>query len=137
MEIRILGAVELGREGLEVGSARSRAVLAVLALQPNRVTPVEQLIDAVWDVDPPATARAQIRICVSDLRRAFRTAGLRAEITTRPSGYRLEIDEFALDVAEFERLVASAQEREPAAAVEALRQAEALWRGPALTGVGW
>lgn len=51
MEIRLLGPVELagGGEPFELGSPRSRVVLAVLALQPNRVTPVDRLIDAVWD----------------------------------------------------------------------------------------
>ena len=89
----------------------SRAVLAVLALHANQVTPVDRLVDAVWDDDPPATARAQIRICVSDVRRTFREAGIAAGVETRPSGYLLAIEERALDVAEFNRLVALAKDQ--------------------------
>ncbi len=141
MQIRLLGPLELvtDRGPVELSSPRSRAVLAALALQANLVTPVERLIDAVWDEDPPATARAQIRICVSDLRRSFRDAGIGASIETRPSGYLLEIRGRALDVAEFERLVAVAKRQarsdDHAAAAASLRAAEDLWRGPALSGV--
>lgn len=44
MEIGLLGPVELAGDGepFELGSPRSRAVLAVLALQPNQVTPMER-----------------------------------------------------------------------------------------------
>ena len=141
MEIRLLGPLELvAPDGsMELGSSRSRAVLAALALQANRVTTVDQLVDAVWDSAPPATARAQIRICISDLRRAFRDARIAAAIETRPSGYLLEIGPSELDTTEFDRLVAVARDQAASAdcvrAVATLRTAEELWRGPALSGV--
>jgi DNA-binding SARP family transcriptional activator len=126
-------------EELDLGGARQRVVLAVLALNANRVVPVEQLIDAVWDSSPPNTARAQIQICVSGLRRVLNGAGDEARIRTRAPGYLLEISEENLDVARFYSLVAAARTHVGAnrlsEGVATLRSALSLWRGSALAGM--
>jgi DNA-binding SARP family transcriptional activator len=123
----------------DLGGSRQRVVLAMLALNANRVVPVEQLIDAVWDSAPPATARAQIQICVSGLRRVLAGATDRAQIRTRAPGYLLEIAEDDLDATRFTSLVAAARSHVGAnrvpEAVAALRSALSLWRGPALAGM--
>jgi DNA-binding SARP family transcriptional activator/tetratricopeptide (TPR) repeat protein len=123
----------------DLGGARQRVVLAMLALNANRVVPVEQLVDAVWDSSPPTTARAQIQTCVSGLRRVFAVAGDTAQIHTRAPGYLLEIPEANLDVVRFNSLVVSARTHIEAdrvsEAVAALRSALSLWRGPALAGM--
>ncbi|HEY0449922.1 AfsR/SARP family transcriptional regulator [Actinophytocola sp.] len=114
-------------------------MLAMMALNANRVTPIDQLIDAVWDDEPPTTARAQIQICVSALRRVLASNGGTAQIRTRSPGYLLEIAETDLDIAQFSSLVASARAHGDAdrksEAVAALRSALGLWRGPALAGM--
>src|SRR3954471_8034294 len=71
MGVQLLGPLELVVDGrpVDIGSPRQRVVLAMLALNANRVTTVDQLIDAVWDDAPPASARSQIQICVSALRK--------------------------------------------------------------------
>ena len=66
--------LSVGRDELDLGGARQRVVLAMLALNANRAVPVDQLIDAVWEDSPPNTARAQIQICVSGLRRVLADA---------------------------------------------------------------
>lgn len=113
--------------------------MSMLALNANRVTPVEQLIDAVWDTSPPSTARAQIQICISALRKLFSDAGQTEVIKTYPPGYMLEISTTELDSEEFAGLVTSARrqadEGRLAVAAATLRNALSLWRGPALAGV--
>jgi DNA-binding SARP family transcriptional activator len=138
MGVQLLGPLELVVDGrpVDIGSPRQRVVLAMLALNANRVTTVDQLIDAVWDDAPPASARSQIQICVSALRKLMSPE---FTITTRPPGYLLEIDRSELDSELFARKVAAAKQLaddgdlQPAA--DALREAMALWRGPALAGV--
>ncbi|MFC0548181.1 AfsR/SARP family transcriptional regulator [Kutzneria chonburiensis] len=138
MGVQLLGPLELvvDRRPVDIGSPRQRVVLAMLALNANRVTTVDQLIDAVWDDAPPASARSQIQICVSALRKLMSPE---FTITTRPPGYLLEIDRAELDSERFTRKVAAAkqlaEDGELTEAADALRAALALWRGPALAGV--
>ncbi|WP_370947382.1 BTAD domain-containing putative transcriptional regulator [Amycolatopsis sp. cg5] len=141
MGLRLLGPPELvvGDRSLDLGGPRQRVVLSMLALNANRVTPVEQLIDAVWDTSPPSTARGQIQICISALRKLFGDNGQPGAIRTRPPGYLLEIASSDLDSEEFAAQVLSAREHSEAGntseAAETLRRALALWRGPALAGI--
>ncbi|MBQ1076223.1 tetratricopeptide repeat protein [Micromonospora sp. C31] len=141
MEIRVLGPVEVadGTTPIHVGGPRQQITLAMLALHANLVTPVNLLVDAVWGDKPPTTARSQIQICVSALRRVLADAGRPDAILTRTSGYLLDVGPDELDLARFTSLVAAAREHDergrPAAAAEELTGALALWRGPALLGV--
>ncbi|MCT2583742.1 AfsR/SARP family transcriptional regulator [Actinophytocola gossypii] len=136
-----MGPLELshGGEALDLGGTRQRVVLAMLALNANRVVPIEQLIDAVWDTSPPTTARAQIQICISALRRVVGNTGGTMAIHTRAPGYLLEVADTDLDTAQFAGLVASARAHVNAdrlsEAVATLRSALGLWRGPALGGL--
>jgi DNA-binding SARP family transcriptional activator len=47
MEFRILGSLEVEVDGrlLDLGGAVQRRVLAALLLNPNRVVPIERLVD--------------------------------------------------------------------------------------------
>lgn len=141
MGLRLLGPLELvvDRRLLEIGGPRQRVVLSMLALNANRVTPVDHLIDAVWGLSPPSTARGQIQICISGLRKLFGESVQSGAIRTRPPGYLLEISPSELDSAEFASLViaarAHAEAGRNAEAAATLRSALALWRGPALAGV--
>jgi len=61
-----------------------------------------------------------------------------AVIESRPAGYQLKLDPRSTDIVRFEELAAQgrAQLRDaPAAAAATLREALALWRGPALMDV--
>jgi len=139
--LRLLGPLELASDGHEhdLGGSRQRVVLAMLGLYANRVVPVELLIDAVWNTTPPNTARAQIQICVSALRKIFADAGEPLRIRTRRPGYQLEIPADQLDTEQFAGLVTAAHAHAAAErdseAVATLRSALALWRGDALAGL--
>jgi DNA-binding SARP family transcriptional activator len=111
----------------------------VLLSEANRVVSIEHLIDAIWEDDPPSTARTQVQICVSSLRRDLARIGCAEAVITRMPGYVLQVAFGQLDSQLFAQLSAKAdmlsRAGEAAAAAEALRQALGLWRGPTLSGI--
>lgn len=141
MGLRLLGPPEFVVDGevREIGGPRQRVVLCTLALNANRVTMMDDLIDATWADSPPPTARSQMHICISRLRKHFGPDGQTGAIHTRPPGYQLEIPPEDLDSLVFTRLVAEGRAHAAAnrlvEASQALRDGLALWRGPALAGV--
>ncbi|MBT2235769.1 BTAD domain-containing putative transcriptional regulator [Nonomuraea sp. NEAU-A123] len=132
----ILGAVEVSAEGRELPSLapRHRAFLGYLLLHSGTVLSVERLIEAMWGPTPPDTARAQVHAALTAMRRTLRAADAAHLVQTRSAGYLITPAAGQLDLQEFATLVAEAQS-EPAPAVQTLRQALALWRGPAFAGV--
>ena len=107
MDFRLLGPIEVviaGDDRVEVASTRERAILTMLLLRANRVVQVGQLIDAVWDDSPPATARSQVQQCISALRRKLGQAGGDL-LKTDTAGYVIRIPGDTVDVARFEELV--------------------------------
>ncbi|HEY2701194.1 MAG TPA: BTAD domain-containing putative transcriptional regulator [Pseudonocardiaceae bacterium] len=141
MLLRLLGPVELVWQdnALDLGGPRQRTVLAMLGLNANRVTSVEALTDAIWQDAPPPTARGQIQVSISALRRQFATAGRPTAIRTAPPGYQLALGSADVDSLVFGELLNRADERSSAGDVsgaeETLRTALTLWRGPALAGL--
>ncbi|TMM25824.1 MAG: hypothetical protein E6F94_07600 [Actinobacteria bacterium] len=140
MEYRILGPLEVVDEGepVALGRLKERLVLATLLLHANEFVARERLIDELWGESPPPTARKAVNVYVSQLRKALARNG-HDPITTADGGYRLEVDAERLDAARLQQLLATARERAAAgeleAAAELLREALALWRGPALAGL--
>jgi DNA-binding SARP family transcriptional activator len=137
---KILGPIEVenGSTPVRIPPGRQPIILGALLLEPNRVVSIDRLIDVVWDEKPPATARTQVQICVSALRHMFTDLGVEQPIETRPPGYLLRVAEGQIDSQSFAALVAGAdraqRENQLEEAVGLLRQALALWRGPALGG---
>ena len=82
----------------------------MLLLEANRIVPVGRLVEAVWGYDPPATARSQIQMAVSELRRTFTQATGAKLIASYPAGYAIELGDNAVDALRFDRLVAEARE---------------------------
>ncbi|MFI7320599.1 BTAD domain-containing putative transcriptional regulator [Streptomyces venezuelae] len=135
MRYRILGATEAYDDQgapLSVGGQRLRALLAALALQANRTVTVGALIEEVWAGDPPADAPAALQALVGRLRRAVG----KDAVVSAPGGYRLAVAPDDVDLHRFERLAreggAALDRGDPAVAARTLRDALALWRGPAL-----
>ncbi len=141
MHFRLLGPLEvaIGTKSLELGSSRQRVVLAMLILHAGRVVPLARLVDALWDNDPPVTAKGQVQTCVSALRRQLKDLGAEGLVSTSPAGYSIVIPEGSLDIANFENLAErgriAAAEHRTQDAVRDLRAALALWRGPAAADV--
>jgi DNA-binding SARP family transcriptional activator len=137
VEYRLLGPLEADVDGRQarLGGPKQRAVLALLLCQPNTVVPVSRLMDGLWGDAPPGSAANLVQGYVSGLRKAL---GKEA-IETRGAAYVLRVSSGALDLQRFERLAyegSQALERDdPSGAAAALREALALWRGPALADI--
>ncbi|MFG2528459.1 BTAD domain-containing putative transcriptional regulator [Streptomyces sp. NPDC048516] len=140
MEFSLLGPISVttGSAELSLGPAKRRSVLALLLLQPNTTVPLEQLIDSLWEDEPPEHSRTVVQGHVSRLRATLAEGGAEAygiELTTHGSAYLLRLPEELIDAHRFGELVALARpEAAPGDAVPLLREALGLWRGPALTG---
>ncbi|GAB3946214.1 hypothetical protein GCM10027614_39360 [Micromonospora vulcania] len=111
----------------------------MLVANVNRGVSVDRLVDAVWEADPPATAREQVQNCVSMLRRSLDNGANDATINRSGRGYQLDADPYEIDAHCFERDLHSAaehlDENRPEAAAAVLHGALALWTGPALDGL--
>src|SRR5262245_49035144 len=130
MRYRILGPLEVfdGERSIPLGGAKQRALLAVLLLHANEVVSTDRLIDDLWGEHPPETASTALQGYVSRLRKA-----LGAEVlVTRAPGYALQLDGHEFDLERLDALLEEAKESEAAVAAVQLREALALWRGPAL-----
>ncbi|MGW1728322.1 BTAD domain-containing putative transcriptional regulator [Streptomyces sp. NPDC002306] len=143
LSFKVLGplAVSAGEESVALGGGRQRTILALLALTPGRVVPVDTMVDAVWNSNPPPTARTQVAICVAALRKLFKSAGVSDDvIVTAHPGYVLNTEGHRFDSADFTHLVEQAEqavaEGRLTDAAQLHGQAQRLWRGPAFAGVG-
>jgi len=137
LTVRLLGPVRLlsGSRVVPVGGPGVRGLLALLALEANRVVGLEEIIDALWGHDPPATARTIVHGNVSQLRRALRAVAEDVGILTTPPGYQLKIDPEQIDVHRARRLMERAESADAELRAELLSRAYALWQGPVLAGV--
>jgi DNA-binding SARP family transcriptional activator len=138
----VLGPVRAraGESEVAITARRERTLLAALLLQPNRVVPLDQLVDAIWPAKPPRDPRGHVQGCVHRLRQLLASAGIPGEvIVTGQGGYRAVLHPEQLDLLEFRRLVAEARAASgagrPDQAAGRYHAALALWRGPALSDV--
>ena len=126
MELRILGplAVRDGGSETAVSGARVRALIARLLLARGHAVPLDTLVSALWDGEPPRTARQQVHKAVSEVRRRLPTL----VETVEGFGYRARLDDHWLDADEADDLLT----RDDPASIE---RALALWRGDTLEGI--
>ncbi|MQY02998.1 AfsR/SARP family transcriptional regulator [Actinomadura macrotermitis] len=135
----MLGRVEVadGARAVPLTAAKHQALLVSCLLDPGRVVSVHRLVDALWGERPPATAPALVHTYVCAVRRAL---GAPERLLTRSPGYVMEVGPQEVDVHRFAALAAegraAAERQDLAGAVEAMREALLLWRGPAFGGVG-
>lgn len=140
MLYRLLGPVEVwdGDRRVDLGraeSAKARCVLAALLRDPGGLVTSDTLAERVWGGNPPgATVRYKY---VGWLRAALAPYGV--QLVFRDNGYVIPVDPDQVDLHKFRRLVAAARSQAGAGrheeAAAALRDALALWRGPALAGL--
>jgi len=145
VNIEVLGSVRARLDGpqLPLGPPLRQAVLAVLALRANRTVSRDEIVDAVWGDEPPASAVNAVHVHVAELRRVLEPGrdrrGAARVLTGAGSGYLLSLPPGGLDADLFaqhlRRARRLADEGHVAAAVEAYDDALRLWRGTALSGV--
>jgi SARP family transcriptional regulator, regulator of embCAB operon len=147
VEFSLLGGLEVHSvDGRGRPTApKQRQVLAMLLLNPNRVTYVDSLISELWGDRPPESMSGTLQTYVYQLRRLL---GRSADpdvlsgavaIETRPQGYLLHVPAGAVDVQVVELAVERARallddDRAPDAA-RLLEDALGRWRGPVLADV--
>jgi len=136
MDFRILGPLEVDEGGRKVPVVgdRQRALLAILLIHANEPVSADELIDELWGEDAPASPRKGLQVQVSRLRKALEEGSGR--LVTQPNGYLLHVEPGELDFDRCERLAQEGREalstEDPRRAADCLREALAIWRGPAL-----
>jgi DNA-binding SARP family transcriptional activator len=136
---KVLGTLRVQRDGerVDLGGLRQQRLLVMLLLNADKVVSADRLLEAMWDGEPPVTARRQLHNAVAALRRSF--AAAKHLVVKDGPGYRIHVDQQDIDAHRFTTMVASASAAaaagRPAAAVELLESALALWEGPALSGL--
>jgi predicted ATPase/DNA-binding SARP family transcriptional activator len=140
MELLVLGSLDLVADGAPVvlRAPKQRRLLAALAVARGQPLSADELIDAVWGVSPPPSARKLLHVYASQLRKSLRD-GVR--LVTSPGGYALDVDTDSFDAARFERLLAEGRRalrgENAALADSLLTRARALWRGAAYAEVAY
>ncbi len=136
LHIRLLGPLEVaddqGRNLLPPGS-REQLCLAILAVVAPTGLSTPRLAAELYSDRETADPRNAVQAVVSRLRRALGQAAGCVETTS--NGYRLV--DVSLDVDQAEDLLRrAAAEPDPTGAGAALAEAQSLWRGPTLDGLG-
>jgi DNA-binding SARP family transcriptional activator len=143
-EFRVLGPFEVvsGGRVVEIGSAKQRALLALLVTNLNRPVSLDGIGEALWEGRPPASLASTVQSLVYRLRKLLTDADAEAAgiaLRGRGSGYVLEGEQLQVDGHRFEQLVARGRELAATgaadAAARAFRDALGLWRGSALDGL--
>ncbi|MFI6151670.1 BTAD domain-containing putative transcriptional regulator [Kitasatospora sp. NPDC051170] len=102
-------------------------LLAALLCRANTVLSVDQLTQVLWDGDQPRTARKNLQVYVSALRKIVPD-----HIDRLPYGYTLVADAGESDLLRFDQLAAAGRQAQrkgdPAGAAALLGRAVGLWR---------
>ncbi|MDN5895019.1 MAG: AAA family ATPase [Nocardioides sp.] len=136
LRIFLLGPVEARVEDrlLRVTSRSQLMLVTRLALAAGRPVHVDQLVQDLWEGEPPGDAAHALQAHVSRLR-----AVLPAVVEHVHGGYRFVREGVELDTDRFHALTESGRAHlaagRPEDAAADLRQALGLWRGPALAGL--
>ncbi|MEU9337686.1 BTAD domain-containing putative transcriptional regulator [Streptomyces sp. NPDC048290] len=139
MRFQLLGLLSIsdGEHAAVLQPSKPTNLLAALLIHSGAVVSTDYLLRAVWDTEPPATARAALQSCVLRLRRIFARYGIANDtIEAVPGGYRMRMDRDTLDLLRFRDLVRAAGTTGDAdTEAYVLREALALWHGPVLANV--
>lgn len=132
-ELGVLGSVEARISGrpVDLGPARQRSVLAVLAVEANHHVPIDELVYRLWGHNPPREPRGSLYSYLSRLRRVLGDTE-DVSLDRQAGGYLLTVDPGAVDLHRFRDLVAQARAAADEVDAAALfDDALKLWRGPA------
>ena len=139
VRFRVLGPVRAwrGPAELDLGPHQQRAMTALLVVRANQLVPVDDLIELLWEQDPPGSAVNVIHKYIGAIRRllepglAARTSG--RWLTRHGGAYRLAADEDTSDLIAFRRMAADARsahaDDRPGDALDHLVAALTLRRG--------
>ncbi|MFK3984441.1 BTAD domain-containing putative transcriptional regulator [Micromonospora sp. NPDC050397] len=140
IQFAILGPTELRVDDqvIPLGTAKVRALLAVLLYHAGEHVRAETIMELLWPQRGSETARRLLYAPVSRVRAVLRTAGLPHALVrgVNTGTYRLDVDRNTVDYYRFRLLVAEARQatsqQQLERAVTALTTAINLWRGEPL-----
>ena len=134
VRVDLLGPLRLfvGDEVVDVPGPKRRAVLALLAVAEGRAVATADVLDALWPVEVPDSARATLQSHVSRLRGHLGPAAVLLEGLSGAYRLRLDAAGSGTDVARARALLATATGADAADARRLLADARSLWRGVAL-----
>ncbi|MFI1399297.1 BTAD domain-containing putative transcriptional regulator [Streptomyces sp. NPDC020681] len=136
-EIRLLGPLTVLSAGLPVTMPlKQRALLGLLAVQPDQTVSHEEIADVLWSGEAPSAYPQLVHTYVARLRRIVEPGhgrhGGGRRISTVRGGYVFNSSGVDLDLRQFEERGARATqtaESDPAAALELFGQALRGWQG--------
>lgn len=141
VRVQLLGPVRAwhGDQEIELGTARRRAVFAILALSADQAVSQAELVDGLWGEEPSTKAIGTLHTYIYDLRRALRVVTDSSVLTTLGQSYSLRAPLEHIDEQRFLRHHEAAQRHwergNLARAADELDAALALWHGEALEGL--
>jgi DNA-binding SARP family transcriptional activator/tetratricopeptide (TPR) repeat protein len=139
ISVRLLGPFELTvrQRPVAITRRRERWLLAILALEANRVVPIGRLVELLWVDEPPAAASRMVQSHVSRIRSVLGRAarGASVDVVFHERGYALQIDPQCVDVHRFRQLLEHSATTSGPARAALLESALDLWRGEFLQGV--
>ncbi|MFC6094792.1 AfsR/SARP family transcriptional regulator [Saccharothrix lopnurensis] len=144
MRVSVLGPLEVeeGNRDITPSAGKPRQLVALLALHAGEVVPLRGIVEELWGARPPGNPVQSVQTYVLNLRRTVDAAGgswARARLTTRHTGYQLDLGPDELDVRRYERLAGAGRwaldQGDPERASVLLASALDVWRGPALVDV--
>ena len=139
VQFSLLGPVRAwrGPEELDLGPNQQRAILSLLLVRANHLVTIDELVELLWERDPPNSAVNVIHKYIGVIRRLLEP-DLQARsggrwLTRQGAAYRLAADESTSDLIAFRRLVREARsaraQNSPAQALDLLLDALARHRG--------
>lgn len=138
MRFGVLGILTVTRADgcpIQVTSEKQRTLLSILLSRPGQSLSADRLVDLIWPVRPPASARPNVQVYVHRLRRLLGTD----IIVHDDVGYRLAIASDDVDAARFEVLAKRGEtllaDGDDESARAAFDEALVLWRGTPYSGV--
>lgn len=136
----LLGPFQFAVEGRQVsiGSPKNRTLLAALLVEPGRLVPATELIEAIWGAEQPRDPRRALHVCLTRTRAALADAGAPPFIVSVGGAYRADVPGDSVDVAQFRARMdeaGAAAGSNPAAESDALTEALSLWRGEPLVDI--
>ncbi len=140
IRIEVLGAVRAwqAEDELPLGPPQQRGVLALLAIADGQPLSVQEIVDGLWEGDPPRSAANIVQTYVKRLRKVLEPHRPRRSpsqlLPAANNGYALRAEPTAVDLWRFRRLVRLAGDARRECAHERvaglLAEALALWKGP-------
>ncbi len=143
VELALLGPMDVAWDGKTValGSAAARALIAYLALEPERAHARERLAGMMWPESSQSAAFMSLRQVLVRTRQALPEPAYTSILEVTQHTLRFRAESATVDVWHFEELVASCSTHAHAdltacsACIARMEQAAALYRGELLPGM--